>query len=178
MMMEMARTHNSMAVKRGYLIFIIFLLLMPHDRNFIRCFCLYRYRHCMVCRIDVLPHIRAFMRNWVFLSRPSARPVRCRVVARRLPNLQRRSRWYAQSYPGSPNTAVVKPSRRTPSRRARFAVIGKMNGFTDEPQCGGYPDLLDQLLLDANAAQLHCSSIDIPVQPGDEGETRHTRCYR
>jgi hypothetical protein len=34
MMMEMARTHNSMAVKRGYLMFII--ILMPHDRNFIR----------------------------------------------------------------------------------------------------------------------------------------------
>jgi hypothetical protein len=33
MMMEMARTHNSMAVKRGYLIiFIIFFLFMPYDR--------------------------------------------------------------------------------------------------------------------------------------------------
>jgi len=37
MMMEMARTHNSMAVKRGYLIFfIIMIFLMHHDRNFIR----------------------------------------------------------------------------------------------------------------------------------------------
>jgi hypothetical protein len=37
MMMEMARTHNSMAVKRGYLIFIIIIMifLMHHDRNFI-----------------------------------------------------------------------------------------------------------------------------------------------
>jgi hypothetical protein len=68
MMMEMARTHNSMAVKRGYLIFFIIFFLflflfMPHDRSFIRYFCLYRYRHCMVCRIDVLPYIRAFMRK-------------------------------------------------------------------------------------------------------------------
>jgi hypothetical protein len=36
MMREMARTHNSMVVKRGYLIFIIIIFLMPHDRNFIR----------------------------------------------------------------------------------------------------------------------------------------------
>ncbi|MDB5754570.1 MAG: hypothetical protein JWR56_998 [Massilia sp.] len=36
MMIEMARTHNSMAVKRGYLIFfIIMIFLMHHDRNFI-----------------------------------------------------------------------------------------------------------------------------------------------
>jgi hypothetical protein len=36
MIMEMARTHNSMAVKRGYLIFfIIMIFLMHHDRNFI-----------------------------------------------------------------------------------------------------------------------------------------------
>jgi hypothetical protein len=33
---------------------------------------LYRYRHRVVCRIDALPYIRAFMRNSVFLSRPSA----------------------------------------------------------------------------------------------------------
>jgi hypothetical protein len=46
MMMEMTRTHNSMAVKRGYLIFIIIMVfLMHHDRNFIRYFCLYRYHH-------------------------------------------------------------------------------------------------------------------------------------
>jgi hypothetical protein len=36
MMMEMVRIHNSMAVKRGYLTFIIIIFLMPHDRNFIR----------------------------------------------------------------------------------------------------------------------------------------------
>jgi hypothetical protein len=125
----------------------------------------------MVCRIDVLPNIKGFCAE-LGLPKQAKRgtgAVSC-VVARRLPNLQRRSRWYGPSLPGSPSTAVVKPSRRTPSRRARFAVIGEMNGFTDEPQCGGYPDLLDQLLLDANAAQRHCSSIDIPVQPGDEGE--------
>ena len=46
MMMEMTRTHNSMAVKRGYLIFIIIMVfLMHHDRNFIRYFRLYRYHH-------------------------------------------------------------------------------------------------------------------------------------
>jgi hypothetical protein len=36
MMMEMARTHNSMTVKRGYLIFIfIVIFIMRHDRNMI-----------------------------------------------------------------------------------------------------------------------------------------------
>jgi hypothetical protein len=35
-MMEMARTHNSMTVKRGYLIFIVIVIfLMRHDRNFV-----------------------------------------------------------------------------------------------------------------------------------------------
>jgi hypothetical protein len=62
-MMEMARTHNSMAVKRGYLIFIIIILLMPHDRVLV----LYRYRHRVVCLIDVLPYIRAFMWKLVIL---------------------------------------------------------------------------------------------------------------
>jgi hypothetical protein len=65
--MEMVRTHNWMAVKRGYLMF--FIILMPHDRNFIRY--LSSTRHRVVCRIDVLPYIGAFMRNAVFLSRPS-----------------------------------------------------------------------------------------------------------
>jgi hypothetical protein len=58
MMMEMARTHNSMPVNRGYRIFFIIIFLMPRDRNFVRYFCLYRDRRCMVCRIDVLLYIR------------------------------------------------------------------------------------------------------------------------
>jgi hypothetical protein len=169
MMLELARTHNSMAVKRGYLIFIIFFLFMPHDRSFIRYFCLYRYRHCMVCRIDVLPYIRAFMRKLglpkqdkrgtgamscgdealakLAEKEPMVRPIASRVAEYR-----------------SCETIAANALKTGPFRRHR-----QDERFADEPQCGGYPDLLDQLLLDANAAQLHCSSIDIPVQPGDEG---------
>jgi hypothetical protein len=69
MMMEMVRTHNSTAVKRGYLMFII-IFLMPHDRNFHQV--LIRYRHRVVCHINVLPYIRDFMQNLVFLIRASA----------------------------------------------------------------------------------------------------------
>jgi hypothetical protein len=51
-MMEMVRTHNSMAVKRGYLIFIIMIFLMCHDENFISSPSS-EFHHCMVCRVDV-----------------------------------------------------------------------------------------------------------------------------
>ena len=51
-MMEMVRTHNSMAVKRGYLIFIIMIFLMFLDENFIST-PPSDFHHCMVCRVDV-----------------------------------------------------------------------------------------------------------------------------
>ena len=67
-MMEMATNHNSIAVKRGHVIFVIFL--MSHDRNFI----MYLSSTVTVWPVALThsPYIRAIMRSSVFLSRPGA----------------------------------------------------------------------------------------------------------